>query len=130
MKEINYLTLAEVIEIHSDQIERYGGQNGIRDRNLLSSAVAMPEASFQGVFPHPTLFDMAAAYAYHLFQYHPFIDGNKRTGLAASLVFLELNGIRVPDPRGRLYETIITIAAGKLSKAELTAVLRHLAEKK
>jgi death-on-curing protein len=90
MKQVRFLTLAEVIEIHSDQVERCGGQKGVRDMNLLSSALAMPQASFEGTFLHPTLFDMAAAYAYHLSQNHPFVDGNKRTGLAASLVFLEL----------------------------------------
>ena len=129
MGQIIFLTLAEVIDIHADQVERYGGQKGIRDTNLLSSALAMPQSSFEGHFLHPTLFDMAAAYAYHLSQNHPFIDWNKRTGLAASLVFLELNGTSVVDPKGQLYEAIMTMAAGKLNKEELAAIIRSLAQK-
>jgi death-on-curing protein len=129
MRQVLFLTLAEVIEIHADQIERYGGQKGIRDINLLSSALAMPQASFEGTFLHPTLVEMAAAYAYHLSQNHPFVDGNKRTGLAASLVFLELNGVTVSDPKGRLYEAMMVIASGKLSKGKLTTVLRGLTKR-
>lgn len=126
MRRIIFLTLAEVIEIHSDQIVSYGGQKGIRDMNLLSSALAMPQASFEGAFLHPTLFEMASAYAYHLSQNHPFMDGNKRTGLAAALVFLELNGVSVPDPKGRLYEAMMAMAAGKLSKGKLATILGRL----
>lgn len=129
MRRITFLTLAEVIDIHSDQIERYGGQRGVRDINLLSSALAMPQASFEGTFLHPTLFDMAAAYAYHLSQNRPFVDGNKRTGLAACLVFLELNGLTVSDPKGRLYGATMAMAAGELNKVELATVLRRLAKK-
>jgi len=129
MRQITFLTLAEIIEIHSDQNARYGGQKGVRDINLLSSALAMPQASFEGTFLHPTLFDMAAAYAYHLSQSHPFIDGNKRTGLAACLVFLELNGVSVSDPKGRLYGATMAMAAGELKKGELATILRRLAKK-
>ncbi len=127
MGQVIFLTLAEVIDIHADQIERYGGQKGIRDMNLLSSALAMPQSSFEGEFLHPTLFDMAAAYAYHLSQNHPFIDGNKRSGLAASLVFLELNGIEVSDPGCRLYDAVMSMAAGKLKKEGVAAVFMRLA---
>ena len=82
MKKIVFLTLAEVIEIHTDQIKRYGGTDAIRDMGLLSSAVAMPYASFHDTFLHADIFEMAAAYAFHVSQNHPFIDGNKRTALA------------------------------------------------
>ena len=88
-----FLTLAEVVEIHSDQLKRYGGQAGVRDFGLLESALARPEASFAGEWLHKNLHEMAAAYAYHLCQSYPFIDGNKRTGLACALVFLELNDL-------------------------------------
>jgi death on curing protein len=128
MKQVTFLTLAEVIEIHSDQVERYGGQKGVRDMNLLSSALAMPQASFEGTFLHPTLFDMAAAYAHHLSQNHPFVDGNKRTGLAASLVFLELNGVTLSDPKGRLYDATMAMAAGELKKHELATIFSRLAK--
>ena len=90
--EPSFLTLADVIRIHVDQIERYGGLAGIRDLGLLQSALAMPGASYGGEWLHRDLFEMAAAYAFHLSQNHPFVDGNKRTALASALVFLEPNG--------------------------------------
>ena len=128
MKKITFLTLAEVVEIHADQIERYGGGSGIRDINLLSSAVAMPYASFQGQFLHADLFEMAAAYAFHICQNHPFVDGNKRTALAAALVFLELNDISLSDPEEKLYHSMMSLASGTLDKAGLAVVLRELKE--
>ncbi len=128
MKEIIFLTLAEVIEIHSDQIRHYGGGTGIRDINLLSSAVAMPCATFSKDFLHHDIFEMAAAYAFHVSQNHPFVDGNKRTALASALVFLELNGIGFSDPDERLYESMMQIASGNMSKEEFAAILRELAD--
>jgi death-on-curing protein len=126
MKKITYLTLAEIIDIHADQIERYGGHKGVRDINLLSSAVAMPYASFSGEFLHADVYEMAAAYAYHICQNHPFIDGNKRTALASALVFLELNRISISDPQGKLYDAIMQIVTGKLGKAEFAKILKSL----
>ncbi len=121
-----FLTLAEAIETHSDQIRRYGGQAGLRDLGLLESALAQPPASFAGEWLHKDLYEMAAAYAYHLCQNHPFIDGNKRTALASALVFLELNGISVLDPRGRLKNAMLRIASGKMSKEDFAKLLRKL----
>ena len=126
MKKITVLTLAEIVEIHSDQIEQYGGTDGIRDINLLSSAAAMPYASFSGDFLHNDIFEMAAAYAYHISQNHPFVDGNKRTALASALVFLDLNGISLIDPEEKLYKSMISLATGKLNKTEFAEILRNL----
>jgi len=89
---IRFLTLSEVLLILEDQIRNYGGAYGIRDMNLLSSAIHVPESTFGGKYLHETVPAMAAAYAYHLCQNHPFIDGNKRVALASSLVFLDING--------------------------------------
>jgi death on curing protein len=124
--DILFLTLAEVIEIHADQIHRYGGQAGVRDLGLLESALAQPEASFAGAWLHKDHYEMAAAHAYHLCQNHPFIDGNKRTALAAALVFLELNDIGILDPRGRLKNAMFGMASGKTNKTDLTKLLRKL----
>ncbi len=121
-----FLTLAEVIEVHVDQIRRYGGQAGLRDLGLLQSALAQPQASFAGQWLHNDLYAMAGAYAYHLCQNHPFIDGNKRTALASALVFLELNGISLLDPRGRLKNAMFRIASGKMKKEEFERLLRKL----
>jgi death-on-curing protein len=121
-----FLTLAEVVEIHADQIHRYGGQAGVQDFGLLESALAQPEASFGGEWLHADHYEMAAAYSYHLCQNHPFIDGNKRTALAAALVFLELNGISILDPKGLLKNAMFRIASGKMSKAEFAQLVRKL----
>jgi death-on-curing protein len=121
-----FLTLAEVVAIHSDQIHRYGGQAGVRDLGLLQSALAQPEASFAGQWLHGDHYQMAAAYAYHLCQNHPFIDGNKRTALAAALVFLELNGISILDPKGWLKNAVFRIASSKMRKEEFAKLLKKL----
>jgi len=123
-----FLTLAEVIDIHKDQIEQYGGGSGIRDLGFLQSALAQPESSFSGEWLHLDLYEMAAAYAYHICNNHPFIDGNKRTALAASLVFLELNGISILDPKHKLLDVMWQTAKGKLDKDELAKILRKLSK--
>jgi death-on-curing protein len=126
MKKTEFLTLAEVAEIHADQIRRYGGKGGTRDINLLSSAAAMPYASFSGEFLHKDIYQMAAAYAFHICRNHPFIDGNKRTALAAALIFLEMNGISISDSEEDLYEATMDIASGKMKKEEFAGILRYL----
>ena len=87
-----FLTFAEIIEIHDYQIEHFGGGEGLRDIELLKSAIGMPSAIFGGEYLHPTILEMAAAYLYHLVENHPFVDGNKRVGAMAALIFLDLNG--------------------------------------
>ena len=90
-----FLTLDEVVAIHRDQIDRYGGSLGVRDWGLLQSAIAMPAATFGGKFLHSDFCEMAAAYLFHLVQNHPFIDGNKRIGAVAADVFLSMNNLQV-----------------------------------
>ena len=124
--EVLFLTLAEVVEIQRDQITRYGGQAGIRDLDLLRSALALPEATFGGEFLHKDLFEMAAAYAFHICKNHPFYDGNKRTALVCALVFLELNGRTIEDPGDVLYNAVMKLAEGKLYKHELADIFRRL----
>ena len=122
----NFLTLAEVLEIHRDQIQRYGGSLGVRDMGLLESALAQPEASFGGAWLHHDLFDMAAAYAFHICQNHPFFDGNKRVALTAALTFLDMNRVSVRDPKGLLRESLLRIASGQQGKFELAQLIRRL----
>jgi death on curing protein len=83
-----FLSLDDILESHQNQIDTYGGGQGIRDIGLLESAIAQPEACFGGQFLHADVFEMAAAYLYHLVMNHPFVDGNKRVGLEAALIFL------------------------------------------
>jgi death on curing protein len=120
-----FLTLDEVLAIHADQIERYGGLRGLRDLGLLESAVAVPRAEFGGRLLHPTLEEMAAAYLFHLVQNHPFADGNKRVGLAAALAFLGLNDRRLIAEEEEVVELILSVASGKTSKAEVAVFLRE-----
>ena len=123
-----FLTLAEVIEIHRDQTERYGGHRGIRDTGLLQSAVAVPQATMGGEYLHGDLFDMAGAYLFHIVKNHPFVDGNKRTGTVAALMFLELNGIEVTLNEDKLVGIIRSVADGKMQKGDVAAFLRRHGE--
>ena len=116
---IKFLTLSEVLLILEDQIRNYGGAYGVRDLNLLSSAIYMPESSFDGKYLHESIPAMAAAYAYHLCQNHPFIDGNKRVALTSSLVFLDINGYEFNCTEEILYNEIINVAKGEIKKGEL-----------
>ena len=125
--EPQFLSVDEVLEIQSQMLEAYGGQSGVRDRASLESAVGMPTQTFGGEFVHADLFEMAAAYAFHIAQNQPFVDGNKRTGLAAALTFLQLNGLSIIDPTGRLYEAMIAQATKQLDKQGLASLVRELA---
>src|SRR3989344_2526120 len=124
-----FLTLVEVIEIHKNQINLYGGTHGMRDISLLQSAVAQPQMSFSGEFLHADIYLMAAAYAFHICNNHPFLDGNKRAALASALVFLELNGINISDPNGKLYKDMLALAEGKFNKEEFAEILTELHNK-
>lgn len=128
MIEPDFLELEEVLELHERQIEAFGGTLGIRDQGLLESALATPRATFGGQLVHESLFAMAAAYAFHVAENQPFLDGNKRTGLGATLVFLRLNGYRVVDPEETLYEAMIAIAGRRLDKTGLAAQMERLAK--
>ena len=125
-----FLTMEDVTEIHADQIARYGGSPGLHDANLLQSAVAMPESGFAEHYLHTDLFEMAAAYLFHLVQNHPFVDGNKRVGAASALVFLELNRVTVKVTNDALVETVLKVAQGKMGKAGVAEFLRQHAKKK
>jgi len=119
--EIKFLGIDEVIEIHRDQIQRYGGLDGIREPELLESAVAMPMAQFDGVFLHPDLFAMAAAYLFHISQNHPFVDGNKRVATVAALLFLMLNGKEITATEQDLEAMVLSVARGDLGKEGIAA---------
>src|SRR5205085_6788331 len=112
MKEPRFLTLDQVLAIHSDQVRRYGGSGGIRDLGLLQSALAMPQASFGGQYLHPSLHEMAAAYLFHLVQNHPFVDGKKRIGLAACIAFLGMNELWLESDDAELITLVLEVAQG------------------
>ena len=124
MREPKFLTLDEVLALHADQVERYGGALGVRDVGLLESAVAAPQATFGGSFLHPTLEEMAGAYLFHLVQNHPFVDGNKRVGLAAAIAFLGLNDLWLEATEDELVDLTVQVASGKASKADAAVFIR------
>jgi death-on-curing protein len=125
---IEFLALHEVLEVHANQIQLYGGSEGIRDQGLLEAALAQPEATFGGEYLHKSIFEMAAAYFYHLVQNHPFIDGNKRVGTASAVVFLSINGYELnpdldkPDSktkRTKFEKVVLSVASGEIKKPEI-----------
>ncbi len=122
-----FLTVDEVLLLHELQLDRFGGSAGVRDAGLLESAVLQPQAGFGGVYLHEDLASMAAAYLFSIVKNHPFVDGNKRTGLHAALVFLDLNGIPIDHSSEVLYDTTMAVAEGRLDKDGLAAILRDLA---
>lgn len=126
MSEPVFLTLAEVLSIHEDRIRRYGGSSGVREMGLLESAIGNAEATFGGQFLHVTLFEMAATYLYGICRNHPFIDGNKRTALACALAFLQLNDLTITCGEDELYDLVIGVAEGRVSKAAVAVFFeRH-----
>jgi death-on-curing protein len=117
---VRFLTASEVLMIYEDQIRRYGGAYGVRDLSLLSSALSLPQSSFDGTYLHRTIPDMAAAYAYHLCQNHPFIDGNKRVALASALVFLDINGYECTGTEDEVYCAMMAVARSEMTKTDFT----------
>ena len=122
---MRYLSLQEVISLHSLLIAQSGGSSGLRDRGGLESAVAQPEASFGGEELYPDLASKAAALGHSLIQNHPFVDGNKRVRHAAMEVFLLLNGHEIDASVDEQETVIMDVASGKVSRIELSAWLRE-----
>jgi death-on-curing protein len=123
-----FLELEDVFELHADSIARYGGDIGVRDRGLIESAVAVPRQSFGGEYLHKTLFEMAAAYAFHIAESQAFLDGNKRAGLAAATTFLAMNGYDLTERDERLYTAMIAISARTLDKSGLAQVFEECSQ--
>jgi death-on-curing protein len=119
-----FLELDQVASLHRAALERHGGQDGLRDSAAFESAVMQPRNVWH--YARGDLFDLAAAYAFHLAEAQAFIDGNKRTGMSAALVFLEGNGVPVPAATEQLYAAMIAIAERRLGQPELAELLRDL----
>jgi len=125
MKSPVFLSVEQVIAIHRRVVDEFGGAAEIRDRGLLESAVAVPAARFAGRWLHRRVSDMAAAYLFHLCRNHAFLDGNKRTALAAAEVFLLLNGRRLDATDDEVVELTLGVAEGTTSKEETVAFFRR-----
>lgn len=120
-----FLSPDEVLSLHEEQIRLFGGSSGLRDVELLLSALGNAEATFDGVFLHDTIFAMAAAYLYGICRNHPFIDGNKRTAVASALTFLDMNKIDVDADEDEFFDLVIGVAEGQVSKAAVTVFLQE-----
>jgi death-on-curing protein len=119
-----FLRLDEVLALHSEQIEFYGGSPGVRDMNLLLSALATPAATFGDAFLHSTVHEMAAACLFHLSANHPFVDGNKRVGLIAVIAFLALNDLVLTAAPPELEDLVMRVADGEATKADVAVFLQ------
>lgn len=119
-----FLDFDRVLRTHRSLIERYGGVEGVRDVGLLHSAIAMPQASFGGEFLHKDLFEMAAAYLYHIVQNHPFLDGNKRTGAASAIIFLAMNQVELEADEDGLVALTLAVAEGQAGKDAIARFFR------
>lgn len=117
-----FLSADEVLEMHRQQIDRYGGALGIRDSGGLQSALATPQATFDGEYLHRSIPAMAAAYLFHVCQNHPFLDGNKRVGANAAITFLLLNDWEPEFTPEELADLVLSVASGVVGKAEVTAL--------
>jgi death-on-curing protein len=127
---MRYLSLEEVLSLHSLLIAQSGGSSGLRDRGALESAVTQPEASFGGEELYPMISAKAAALGHSLIQNHPFVDGNKRVGHAAMEVFLLLNGYEVNASADDQERVILSVASGQMLRAELNEWLSyHIVER-
>jgi death-on-curing protein len=120
-----FLSVRQVLAIHERMIAAFGGNGGIRDHGLLESAVTMPAASFGGEYLHRDVPEMAAAYLFHICRAHAFVDGNKRTALAASEVFLIANGWRLSASDDALVTLTLAVASRGASKDEVVSFFRE-----
>ncbi len=119
-----WITEEDCLSFHDKLLARFGGASGVRDRGLLVSALARPQHLF--AYEKPTMFDMAAAYAHGIVKNHPFIDGNKRSGLLAATLFLEANGIRFASTEEDAVAQTLALAAGAISAKDFAAWLERV----
>jgi death-on-curing protein len=131
MSELAHLTIASVKAIHEEVLRAHGGSAGLRDEGLLESALAAPQATFGGEPIMSDPIEVAAAYLFYLCNNHPFVDGNKRTALAACLVFLRENDLLDAKAVSKLdvdlWEGfVLDVAASRIDRGETTERLREL----
>ena len=113
------LSKEQVIKIHSMLIEQTGGSKGIRDEGLLDSALNAPFQTFDGEYIYKTIKAKAAKLGYFLVKNHPFIDGNKRTGILVMITFLEINGLEITCSDEELIILGLGLAEGKINDKDL-----------
>ena len=122
---ILYLSIQQIEALHASQVDEYGGATGLRDRGALEAAVARPTMTYGGEDLYPDLAAKAAALMHSLVMNHPFVDGNKRVGAQAALVFLLVNECEVDVSSEELTETTLTVARGELDAGSLAIWFRQ-----
>lgn len=125
MNEPIFLTLEEVLKIHARSLAEHGGSEGVREPGLVESALASAANTFH--YGGGDLFDIAASYAFHVAESQAFVDGNKRTGVAAAMVFLARNGLYAQPAKWELYLAIIDVAKKQKTKADQAEIFRRCA---
>ena len=119
------LSKEQVLMLHSQIVETFGGSDGARDFNLFDSALESPFQSFGGEELYPTIQEKAARLGYGLIKNHCMLDGNKRIGVHAMLVFLAVNGIEIDYTQKELYDTILAVADGSITYEGLLEWIRE-----
>lgn len=119
------LTKEQILLLHSQLIENFGGSSDIRDEALLDSAINTPFQTYDGEELYPTLLDKASRLCFGLVKNHPFVDGNKRIGTHSMLVFLAINGIDLEYSDIKLIELILSVASGTQSDSDILRWLQQ-----
>jgi len=122
VKSPHWLLRETVLALQDQLVAGFGGLSGLRDEGLLNSALARPQHLF--AYGKPVVYELAASYAFGLVRNHPFLDGNKRIGFTAAVVFLELNGVRFSATEADATVKTLALAAGDLDEAGYAAWLR------
>lgn len=130
-RPLTHLTASAVKAIHNEVLTAHGGSAGIRDEALLESAVAAPQATMMGQPLMTDAIEIAAAYLFYICRNHAFVDGNKRTGLASCLVFLQTNDLlpSVKLPIDEWEQLVLDVAASRIDREQTTRRLRKLVRK-
>ena len=121
---IKYLTVDQVIGFHDELLNLFGGLRGIRDKNLLHSALDAPRTAFNGADMYPSIYEKAGVYLYHITKNHPFNDGNKRTAFVTTLAFIEANHAKIKFDLSNLEKMVVEVASGNVEKPELFSFLQ------
>lgn len=125
MAKIIYLTLDEVLAIHHEEVEKFGGSHGVRDLDLLDSALHRPQSSFMGNDLYPTLFHKAAALMHSILLNHPFIDANKRTATVSTAYFLHINGYDIEIGQKELVELALKVESKQMDLEQISLWLKE-----
>ena len=123
--EPHYVTEQDVVELHDHALQGYGGRPGIRDAAALQSCVAQPQTAVFGKERFPTHHEKAAAYCFFIIRNHPFVDGNKRTGLLAGLHFLLKNGVTPVFDQDEAYALLSGVASGEAGLETLASLFKR-----